>query len=1021
MAAQHLDVDPVRRGLGRPLADEIVRNRLIDMLAQRWTTRVVLMFAPGGYGKSIALAQAIRDNDSDPTGHDIHVGVRDTTDALRKIAATLIDSLGASEAVGLPDDPVLLAQKVCDAVAAASPHDVCVCLDDLHLSDRIDGLARFVSAMAENLPFNGHLLLAGRTRPDLRLARLRANDDLVEINQADLAFDSNELERLANFHDVPVERLAQSQGWPAVTRLSVVAGDETSLEFMIEEVIDALTADERLVIALAVVAGEVTPALLAEFAPRVDPDELLDRVPLLIGLEGGALAAHDLWHEAIDAVSSEADRTRIAGRVIELLAAAGDHRAAVDTALRHGLWADALQQMMGVFVDMDLRVGLEQVDAWWAEMPVEARVGPAAAFVDGFRARLAGDFDASTASIREAAVGFEEAGDLEGATTAVLELGLRSWLTQDAALWTEVFERSARIIDAGGVRMSRSAVVGRVAEAELRGHFAEALAEYEALPERDELALGHCSTLALLTGDCANAIRHLEELFERFGQPLAVAQLSAARWDAGDPSGVLADPQYWSPRMDNIRDAVRGIFVRSMIEANCGVVPDASRVERLAWARSREQTFVALAFAAHDLLTSHEGRAAEQFERRLDEIGFDEPLLRGELRRYLPYAYVLSERCRSWLDTDDQLGPVQLELRELARALLDLRSGGSPSAMTLPGNEAILTWLPLPWSIELAARLAGSGDPRGVDLARYLSEVAGASVHDTLRNLGSHEPGLRGGVVALLAAVPAPPHQTATITVCTSFGLAHGGDELEVSRARVRQMITLLVLRPDWARETLADVMWPSDPAKARSNFRATLRHVRQALEPNRVSGEADYHLIQQGERIRLRRSGELEVDLWSVQASLADADVADAAGDAASAIRSRVAALDRWGPDAFDDVHDLDAVAPEIERLRRDVLDAGCSAAERTMALGDLPGALKIADRVLDLDPHIDRAHGVAIGVQLALGDLDGAERAIERVRASMEELDLSPSAGIEMLIRRFDQRRSRTAATRLTVVDAG
>ncbi|MEP6296893.1 MAG: bacterial transcriptional activator domain-containing protein, partial [Ilumatobacter sp.] len=537
----------------------------------------------------------------------------------------------------------------------------------------------------------------------------------------------------------------------------------------------------------------------------------------------------------------------------------------------------------------------------------------------------------------------------------------------------------------------------RVVEAELRGDFAQALAEYETLPERDELALGHCSTLALLTGDCDSAIRYLDELLERFGQPLAVAQSAAAKWDAGDPTAVFADPQYLSPRLDNVRDAVRGIFVRSMIEANCGAVPDAGRVEELAWARSREQTFVALVFAAQDLLTSDEAYAAEQFERRLDEIGFDEPLLRGELRRYLPYAYVLSERCRAWLDTDDRLGPVQLELRDLARALLDLRSGEVAPSTPLPANEAILTRLPLPWSIELAARLAGSGDPRGVDLARYLSEVAGASVHDALRTLRSREPGLRWGVDALLAAVPAPPQHPAAVTVCTSFRLAHGGDELVVSRARVRQMITLLALRTDWSRETLADVMWPSDPTKARSNFRATLRHVRQALEPNRVSGEADYHLIQQGERIRLRRSDALEVDLWSVQACLADADVADAAGDAPPATLSRVAALQRWGPDAFGDVRDLDAVAPEIERLRRDVLDAGCAAAERTMAHGDLPGALKIAERVLDLDAHTDRAHGVAIGVQLALGDLGAAERAIERVRASMEDLDLSTSAGIE------------------------
>lgn len=70
-----------------------------------------------------------------------------------------------------------------------------------------------------------------------------------------------------------------------------------------------------------------------------------------------------------------------------------------------------------------------------------------------------------------------------------------------------------------------------------------------------------------------------------------------------------------------------------------------------------------------------------------------------------------------------------------------------------------------------------------------------------------------------------------------------------------------------------------------------------------RQPGEADYHLIQQGDRIRRRRSDELDVDLWSVQAALAEAAVADARGDAVSATSLRVDALDRWGTDAFGEV----------------------------------------------------------------------------------------------------------------------
>ena len=51
------------------------------MLAERWNVRLVTVIAPGGYGKSTALAQAIRDNDTDPSGVDAYARCRSSSGA----------------------------------------------------------------------------------------------------------------------------------------------------------------------------------------------------------------------------------------------------------------------------------------------------------------------------------------------------------------------------------------------------------------------------------------------------------------------------------------------------------------------------------------------------------------------------------------------------------------------------------------------------------------------------------------------------------------------------------------------------------------------------------------------------------------------------------------------------------------------------------------------------------------------------------------------------------------------------
>lgn len=1006
-------------GLGHPLPDEIVRERLVTQLAERWTRQLVTVRAPGGYGKSIALAQAIRDNEADPTGIDIYVRCRRARDSLIELESTIarVSATPSTPPVGAKD----LATRIIELMSSASPQQVCLSLDDVHVMHDAPEFTDLVEALIQGLPFNGHLVLAGRSLPPMRVAKLRASDDIAAIEETDLTFDNCELVELAAHHGVPSEQLASAAGWPAVSRLLVVADRDVSVEFMIEEVIARLTDSERTALGLAVIAAPATRSLLDEVAPDTDVEALIAAVPLMSDVGDGGVAAHDLWHEVLDSIIDADEQARLAERVVVFHDQQGDAHRAVDVALGCGLWKAALPLMMRVFGELDVNVDLAQIERWLASLPSAAEETPEWSFLAGLSARLHGEGHESTALIRRAAADFEACGDLEGATTAVLEMGLRSFMSNDEALWAEVIEIGARIIGAGGARMARVASMAGAVEAERLGDFAGALAVYESIDDRSALESGHAWMLAMLLGDLDRALVHLQEVVDQSPRLSAASQILVTRWDAGDPRPLLTAGPDALARLSvgSSRDAARRLTADVMIGANRGVHVDVGSIEFTGLDQSRQQALVALARAARDLFVEDELSVAERFEASLDEVGMEDPLLRGELRRYLPYPYILSRPCRTWLDEHDSLGPLQIQLRDLARAVLAGREGGKVGE--LPSPQSILTWLPLPWSIELAVRLVGAGDARGTELIELLSDVTGAAAHDEVRRLRDRDDVLEPAASRVLAEIPGPPAQVTRLFVCRDFELRHDDGSAEDVRLRVRQLLTLLIVRSDWTRSQLIDVLWPGDATRARTNLRTTLSHARRSIEPGRAAGEASFSLRQRADRIWLQRSAHLTVDLWEIEQLLDDADADAESGLIERALSRRRTALDLWAPRALDTIVELRGVEADVEARRRRVLAAGGWAAERLLAAGATGEALRVAGRLLEIDPDSERAHDVAIGAHLAAGEMAEAGMAVDAVREALDALDLAPSAGTLMLIRRYERRRAEHVVGVVSMLDSG
>ena len=132
---------------------------------------------------------------------------------------------------------------------------------------------------------------------------------------------------------------------------------------------------------------------------------------------------------------------------------------------------------------------------------------------------------------------------------------------------------------------------------------------------------------------------------------------------------------------------------------------------------ARDAAMVAVALAAADVAAHDETAAAARIEAYLAAHGLDHPAGSLALRRFLPYGYVLSAAARAAWDAQD-LGPSHRRARDVARLLLAARGGALAPADTLPGADAIVGALALPWAVELVARAQEAGHPGAAGGAR---------------------------------------------------------------------------------------------------------------------------------------------------------------------------------------------------------------------------------------------------------------------------------------------------------------
>jgi LuxR family transcriptional regulator, maltose regulon positive regulatory protein len=438
-SAFDLVASKLRRPLLRP--GTVCRSSLIDRLARGNFRPVVSVVAPAGYGKTTLLSQWAERNGQafawmsvDEGDNDAKVLLRyiaEALDAVEPVDARVFDAL-ASPASSVPGSVVPRLGRAFSSMT--SP--VVLVLDDVHVL-RDSECRAALSVLADHVPGGSRLVLAGRTPPPLRIARLRAEGKIAEIGPDDLALTRDEASLLLRNVDLALagedvaELHQRTEGWPAGLYLAALylreGGSLASAAF-------AFGGDDRL----------VSDYLESEFLARISRRQrvFLTRTAVLERMCG------PLCDAVLDVGGSAAVLADLAGSNVLLVPL--DRRG--EWYRYHHLFRDMLlaelhRQEPGLMPVLRRRAAGWYVRNGWPEEALEHSM--AAGDVDG-AARLAGQLavpayrQGRAATIQRWFGWLEERGGIDGHPMAAVLASFFSALTGkpvDAERWADAVDR----------------------------------------------------------------------------------------------------------------------------------------------------------------------------------------------------------------------------------------------------------------------------------------------------------------------------------------------------------------------------------------------------------------------------------------------------------------------------------------------------------------------------------------------------------------------------------------------------
>ena len=423
-------------------AGRIARPSVVQRLTDGLDVGAVLLVAGAGYGKSMALEEAIDlagrraiwvwCGDS---GGDAGRLFASVVKGLRAVVPGLADVMG--DALGTAPEPVDV-RSAASALLADLEHflvePLVIVFDD---AEQLEEDEASLALLEKLLGVRGaplSIAIATRRELPLRMAKLRASGRLTELGPAELGFTAAEVEELLRARrdgavsEAEVEAVLEaSEGWPMLVALSVAAPGEaarpaeTSREelfrYLAEEVLDRLEPELRDALIDSSVADSLDPSAIEALGLRADLLEQAERsgVPLRRREKGASYHSlfRDFLRERLLERRTEEERDSLHVRLAESLAAAGAQPEAIDHWLLARHFEEALEAIGPVGAGL-VRTSPETVTRWLDAMPPELRGEPDYLLT---RAQLmwgVGEHQGALEPLRAAIDGYREAANADG-------------------------------------------------------------------------------------------------------------------------------------------------------------------------------------------------------------------------------------------------------------------------------------------------------------------------------------------------------------------------------------------------------------------------------------------------------------------------------------------------------------------------------------------------------------------------------------------------------------------------------
>jgi len=385
----------------------VVRPRLADRLSDGVQSKLTLVSAPPGFGKSTLIGDWIATRGTDAGAAWLSLDPEDNDPATfwaYVVAAleTVAPDVGATARVVLesPQPQTDLALRALVNELAATPDDVVLVLDDYHVIDRPD-IHEGVATLIDRLPPTAHLVIATRSDPPLPLSRLRARGELAEIRAADLRFTPDEAAAYLNgsmgleLASADVAALeARTEGWIAALQLAALsvhgrddvasfiasfAGDDRYIvDYLVDEVLARQTEGVREFLLHTAVLDRLTGLLCDAVTGRKGGRamlETLDRANLfLVALDDRRrwYRYHHLFADVLRARLVDEQPDAIPGlhqRASDWFEANGDHPEAIRHALAGSDFERAATLVEQATPEMQRTRRETTVRRWMAALP----------------------------------------------------------------------------------------------------------------------------------------------------------------------------------------------------------------------------------------------------------------------------------------------------------------------------------------------------------------------------------------------------------------------------------------------------------------------------------------------------------------------------------------------------------------------------------------------------------------------------------------------------------------------------